>query len=435
MFYFFRKPATRKKIESKMANQCKLILIFLVALLSGFSVVNLSYKLIPNHDAVPSSIAKDSLDRFFKLDDMCFITANIGKTQDDLDTVPSVEEFSSRYGSKFFYFSNLEMDNDNDHDDGWNKIVFSDQEMEQYNRWTTHAKWPKFMGWKHPTIRSAACKLIVWCDAYICNPDVDQADNWLKRGRTVLRSKGGLMLLKQPGIGQRGPEYEVESTVKSGKLDRYLGKKTIDWLRSQPDYKIAKQPTVYKTAIMIYNPNNNKIKRVMERFWSVYSQEILGWRDQPFFSYFLSSEKLTPLILKEEDVFRPVDLKFRGFGDHKYTICDIAKNDTKMLQTAKTFDVPWSKWMENNVLNQKNDQKMQTLLADKLLVKEWLEAKRPNLLSKMKIPKTYWNTTDVDTITLKNLPSSYVLVRRLMTKPVLQHQKFVPFELNLISLL
>ena len=106
-----------------------------------------------------------------------------------------------------------------------------------------------------------------------------------------------------------------------------------------------------------------------------------------------------------------------------------------MLQTAKTFDVPLSKWMENNVLNQKNGQKMQTLLADKLLVKEWLEAKRPNLLSKMKIPKTYWNTTDVDTITLKNLPSSYVLVRRLMTKPVLQHEKFVPFELNLISLL
>jgi len=197
--------------------------------------------------------------------------------------------------------------------------------------------------------------------------------------------------------------------VKSGKLDGYLGNKTIDWLRSQPDYKIAKQSTVYKTAIMIYNPNNKKIKRVMKRFWSVYSQEILGWRDQPFFSYFLSSEKLTPLILKKEDVFRPVDLKFRGFGDHNYTICDIAKNDTKMLQTAKTFDVPWSKWMENNVLNQKNDQRMQTLLADKLLVKEWLEAKRPNLLSKMKIPKTYWNTTDVDTITLKNLPSSYVL--------------------------
>jgi len=60
-------------------------------------------------------------------------------------------------------------------------------------------------------------------------------------------------------------------------------------------------------------------------------------------------------------------------------------------------------------LNQKNDQRIQTLLADKLLVKEWLEAKRPDLLSKMKIPKTYWNTTDVDTITLKNLPSSYVL--------------------------
>ena len=128
-------------------------------------------------------------------------------------------------------------------------------------------------------------------------------------------------------------------------------------------------------------------------------------------------------------------MKSRGNGGHLYTIRDIAMDDTKMLQTAKTFNVPWSKWMENNVLNQKNDQRMQTLLADKLLVKEWLEAKRPNLLSKMKIPKTYWNTTDVDTITLKNLPSSYVLVRWSMTNTVLQHQNFVPYELNLISLL
>jgi hypothetical protein len=363
-------------------------------------------KLMSDHEACAFTTSAME----FKINDMCFITANIGRSWDVVDNVPSVKEFSSRHGSKFFFFSNLEMDNDNDHDDGWNRIVFSDQEMERYNRWTTHARWPKFMGWKHPTIRSAACKVIVWCDAYLCNPNIQNPNEWLEIGRRILSSNAGFMQLSQPGKGGHGPENEIAVLTKSGKLDEYLGNKTIDWLRSQPDYN--EKSTVYKCAVMIYDPDNKKIQRVMERFWSVYSEENLGWRDQPFWSYFLSSEKLEPLILKKltESLFLTVDMKRRGFGDHTYTIRDIAMDSTKILQTAKTFNVPWTEWMKSNVFNQKSGQELMTKLADKLLVKEWLSTKKQNLLSKMKIPKTYWNTTDIDTFTLENLPSSYVLV-------------------------
>lgn len=344
----------------------------------------------------------------FKLDDMCFITANIGRTQDAVDKVPSVKEFSSKHGSKFFYFSNLETGNTQN--DGWRRVVVSAQEMKHYNRWTTHSRLPKFLGWKHPEILSAACNLIVYCDAYLCNPNIDYPNRWLERGRMVLDSNGGLMQLSQPGQGGKGPEYEVAVGVRSGKLDAYLGEKTIDWLRSQHDYNSRKQPTVYKCAIMIYDPNNKKIQRVTERFWSVYSEENLGWRDQPFWSYFLSSENITPLIFNTRDLF-VCDrcLEHRGFGDHTYTINDIAMDDAKILQTAMTFDIPWIEWMRNNRLNQQSGQELLTILSDKLLVKEWLATKKSNLLSKMKIPKTYFNTTNVDTITLKNLPSSYVL--------------------------
>jgi len=354
-------------------------------------------KLLSDHEACAFTTSAME----FKTNDLCFITSNMGQTRDAVDKVPSVKDFSTRHGSKFFLFSNLEMDND----DGWNKIVSSDQEMKRYNRWTTHAKWPKFMGWKHHTIRSAVCKVIVWCDAYLCDPN--NHNEWLEKGKHVLSSDGGLMQLWQPGKGHRGPEKEIAVIVNSGKLDEYLGNKTIDWLRSQQDYN--EKSTVYKTAVIIYNPDNKNVRRAMERFWSVYSEENLGWRDQPFWSYFLSSEKLKPTIFDMKTLFNKIDTNNRGFGAHLYTIRDIAMNDTKILQTAKIFNVPWSEWMKSNVFNQTSGQELMTKLADKLLVKEWLLTKEQNVLSKMKIPKTYWNTTDVDAITLKNLPSSYVL--------------------------
>jgi hypothetical protein len=35
-------------------------------------------------------------------------------------------------------------------------------------------------------------------------------------------------------------------------------------------------------------------------------------------------------------------MKRQGYGDHNtYTIRDIAMDDTKIIKTAKTFDVPW----------------------------------------------------------------------------------------------
>jgi hypothetical protein len=74
-----------------------------------------------------------------------------------------------------------------------------------------------------------------------------------------------------------------------------------------------------------------------------------------------------------------------------------------------------------------------TTLADKLLVKEWLAIKKQNLLSKMKIPKTHLNTTDVDTFTLENLPSSYVLVCSLTTNPLFRHRDVSSIELSPVN--
>tara|TARA_B110000046_G_C12964490_1_gene386037 strand:- start:74 stop:625 length:552 start_codon:yes stop_codon:yes gene_type:complete len=182
------------------------------------------------------------------------------------------------------------------------------------------------------------------------NP-VNESTVWQKLAKRILNSKFGLMQLPQRYLQQygSGAEAELRSTVPSGKADLLLSQKTASWLRNQTDYNpIA---TVYKNAEFGDDPCNAHFRRLVERFWEVYSKEELTWRDQPLWSYFVASEHVVPIRYQVAPGHRQGKKGKLGHDGHKYqrSMIDpvhvgVPLNFESLLGVAMQFDTSWSKW-------------------------------------------------------------------------------------------
>ena len=114
-----------------------------------------------------------------------------------------------------------------------------------------------------------------------------------------------------------GPEEEIQKTVGAGKLSQALADKTIAWLRNQSDYNPGSR--VYKNAVFGYDPFNARIQKLTKRFWAEYSKEELSYRDQPFWSYFLSSEGMSPIPFPLISIRMVIGAEGeKGFNGHIY---------------------------------------------------------------------------------------------------------------------
>lgn len=242
--------------------------------------------------------------------DLCFVTAEFSETAGDMDQLPTLEENMITEPPRHFAFTNQPA---YDVPEGWTKILLDESISKQYTRQITKSRWPKFMGWQHPTLKH--CSVIFYGDAYLLNP-INEA-NWINMAKDIKRNPVGLMQDKQEGLkGSNKPIRELIKVAREGKLSYDLANKTIDWLESRPDYD--RDARVYKNAIFGYDPSNAKVQKLMTDFWSIYSREELSWRDQPIWAYLLAREEMRPLALHRSNGKIFGEFGERGHGGHVY---------------------------------------------------------------------------------------------------------------------
>lgn len=240
--------------------------------------------------------------------DLCFVTSNFANANEEADETPNVSEFATRFHSKFFLFTNIP----DLQVPGWESVLLQSL---PYQRQITQSRWPKFLGWKHPKL--ANCEAIFYGDAYLLNPI--QAPWWLDMAKMLVSSSEKHFLMQQRQVGSYGggPEKEMYLTAKTGKADKQLNDKTLQWFQNQSDFNPLSP--VYKNALFGYDPKNERFRNLTEHFWQVYSKEELTWRDQPFWSYFLWSHHVEPYILKKP-ISIPLGPSARlGFQGHTYS--------------------------------------------------------------------------------------------------------------------
>jgi hypothetical protein len=218
---------------------------------------------------------------------VCFVTAEFSDRVEDADILPVVQADMRTFPPRHFCFTNME----DLQAEGWEKIVLVDAEL-PYKRQITKSRWPKFMGWQHNRLQH--CQIIFYGDAYLMNPINETI--WLNMARQIKASDVGLMQNKQIGVlPNNGPIRELRRNAKSGKDSVETAKYTIAWLENQTDYNSKKQTPVYKNAQFGYNPSNPRFRNFVTEFWGEYSKEKGSWRDQSYWSYFLSRHGIVPI--------------------------------------------------------------------------------------------------------------------------------------------
>ena len=242
--------------------------------------------------------------------ELCFVTAEFSETADDMDQLPILEAGMINDPPRHFAFTNQPT---YDVPEGWTKIVLEETISQKYTRQITKSRWPKFMGWQHPTLEH--CQVIFYGDAYLLNP-INET-NWMEMTEEIKQNPVGLMQDKQIGLrGDDKPLQELVKVAKEGKLSYELANKTIDWLENQPDYK--RDAPVYKNAIFGYDPHNAGVQQLMLDFWNIYAREELSWRDQPIWAYLLARGEMRPLALHRKNGKLFGEFGKRGHGGHVY---------------------------------------------------------------------------------------------------------------------
>ena len=107
-------------------------------------------------------------------------------------------------------------------------------------------------------------------------------------------------------------------------------RRTEEWLKQQPDYKVALK--MYRNLYFCYNPRSMSFQIVSAFLWDRYSLELDSWRDQVLRAYSLHHYKVTPIDI-EPDMCVSDKERERPEGHRGYKEEDVRK-DLKFTDKA-----------------------------------------------------------------------------------------------------
>ncbi|KAG7337918.1 hypothetical protein IV203_024607 [Nitzschia inconspicua] len=208
---------------------------------------------------------------------------------------------------------------------GWTVML---RNYTSYRRDITKSRWPKFQGFKDPTIRSN-CDVVFYFDGQ-CEVIGSKSDFW-NVSQEILQSDIGLAQMLHPKGGD--VESEFKRILMDSKDILSNVKKSFAWLHSQDDYR--QNIPIYQNKYFAYNPHSSKFQKVANFFWNHYSLEEDSWRDQPLWAYSLHHFNVTPLLLSNTKLIRD-KWKHRGINGHRY---DEAADGLSTTSQTSSFNV------------------------------------------------------------------------------------------------
>ena len=182
--------------------------------------------------------ARDSVavDVAFNRTEICHVTANFGAGIDNTDQLYPIPRELHSLPFRHVLFTNLpSMDAK-----GREVILLPDDFTSDlsYKRMITWSRWPKFVGWRHPSL--ASCKYIAYSDAVATPRGTCNLTCWESLGalsRNASYAPGGVVQDLRPQHLQLPLTEELKRLVKNKKDVAKNVDATIQWLQQQPDFR------------------------------------------------------------------------------------------------------------------------------------------------------------------------------------------------------
>lgn len=240
--------------------------------------------------------------------EVCFLTSVYSSSVKTADRPPSVEKIREENPTfQFLAFTNLPAIDA----PGWKVILQSFGS--QYRRYITQSRWPKFLGWKHPSVQG--CQAVFYMDGF-CGPKRKHADRYKRLAKAIRESEQGLFQNQHEKA--IGPLEELDRLLKRRKDISKNVRASKEWLQAQPDFR-PNATTLYANHYLGYDPKNPVFQEATQFFWNRYSLEKDSWRDQPLWSYVLDHFHITPTRLGTFEALFKEYYKRMGHGGHRYT--------------------------------------------------------------------------------------------------------------------
>jgi len=250
-------------------------------------------KIPPNNQSnIVSSIAEENKANEQDFD-ICLISSMFSTSVEKADEIRNISNYKYLHNKekrlRYYFFTNLD---ELAVDCGWRRVVIKDF---PYRRLITQSRWPKFMAWEHPLMRS--CGALIYSDANLPPMDLPYK-KWKALAKHALE-------YSPSGVYQRANKrinIKLNLTI-LGELDTIIkNKKDLvenieaqkQWLVKQPDFNNTVMG--YWNMILVTDPTNEYMRQLMTTFWAHYSREHQSWRDQPLYRYLVSKLHIYPLI-------------------------------------------------------------------------------------------------------------------------------------------
>lgn len=241
---------------------------------------------------------------------VCVITCSFSFEKEHMDDVMDAWEWSQNERLNFYFFSNLDLDHSLL---GWHNIQVFDP---RYRRMITQSRWPKFLGWQHPTI-DKNCLTVFYLDASSRpGPEISDFASYLfALSKEVLQSQMGIALAPHPKHdGAINGELEEILLARKDTLEHVEASK--QWLSDQIDFVDSMR--VYQLTYFMYSIHSIYWRNLTTFFWKQYSLENFSWRDQPLFAYSMHHFNLSAIPIRNDIFFA----EGFGYSNHKYTQFD-----------------------------------------------------------------------------------------------------------------
>jgi hypothetical protein len=245
-------------------------------------------------------------DNKIKEEDICFVSSIISNENNLLIDNPKNFKKFGKFNFKMICDKDIKFD-------GWDTIMISKEKLRKYvnnneikkKEEIYMSRYAKFMIWKYFKEKNINYKFIVYCDG------------WLYPKSNFKWCKFAEIVNHQIGFSQSIHKCTIFEEINDLPA---LNKVSIDDMERLKKFLFSnncKSNIIYaENTMLFYDPNNSKVTKTMEKFWQMYTQEKLTFRDQPLWNFICYKFKLKRIILEH----RKVNIYFdrSGKGNHTY---------------------------------------------------------------------------------------------------------------------
>lgn len=155
------------------------------------------------------------------------------------------------------------------------------------------SRYCKFMGWEILQSMGGIFDYVYYSDVHL---SPNHHLNWLELSKCISHNDFPFIqdVHSNPDVRQKGIGYELKEIVKHERDTQEQVLKTRDFLKERFPNVNLNSPKFFQNTVFGYEYESQLVRLMLRRFWEIYSNNDITFRDQPLWNIILKNNNLTP---------------------------------------------------------------------------------------------------------------------------------------------